>query len=59
MDIVDLYWHQWIAGTQKHGYRHQNFVSISLRNRVMAKKVISPIWLAAILKNGDNTVKAT
>ena len=32
--------HHWIAGTLKHGYRHQNCVSICPRSEVMSKYVI-------------------
>ena len=38
-----LKWHHWIAGTLKHGYRHQNHISICSRSRFMAKNVILAI----------------
>jgi len=43
--------HHWIAGTLKHGYRHQNHVCICLWNKVMSQNMIFPILLTANLDN--------
>ena len=35
-----FYWCHCIAGTSKHGYRHQNHISISLRSEDMVQNML-------------------
>ena len=48
LEIFQCY--HWIPHSHKHGFRHQNLVSIYLRNWVRGEDVITLILMAAILK---------
>ena len=44
----------WIPHPQKHGCRHQNLIHMYPRSWVIGKNVISPFFVAAILKMASN-----
>ena len=48
------YYH-WIHHPHKHGFRHQNLVSISPINRVIGENVIPQIFVGGHFKNGRHT----